>query len=134
MTREVEIAEARQACETALSKVREIQAKLKNTQNWGIFDMLAGGFLTSVVKRQKMSDINASLESLRYLVTQAQKELSDVDMTFVSNLSDTGLDFTFDVFFDNIFTDWMVQDDLRKLSGQLELLETKIQHALDTLQ
>lgn len=54
MTREVEIAEARQACETVLSKVREIQAKLKNTQNWGIFDMLAGGFLTSVVKRQKM--------------------------------------------------------------------------------
>lgn len=134
MTSEVEIAEARRACEIALSKVREIQAKLKNTQNWGIFDMLAGGFLTSVVKRQKMSDINASLESLRYLVTQAQKELSDVDMTFVSNLSDTGLDFTFDVFFDNIFTDWMVQDDLRKLSGQLELLETKIQHALDTLQ
>lgn len=134
MTREVEMAEARQACEKVLSKVREIQAKLKNTQNWGIFDLVAGGFWTSMIKRQKMGDINGALESLRYLVTQAQKELSDVDMTFVSNLSDTGLDFTFDVFFDNIFTDWMVQDDLRKLSGQLELLETKIQHALDTLQ
>lgn len=82
----------------------------------------------------KRWDINGSLESLRYLVDQAQKELSDVDMTFVSNLSNTGLDATFDIFFDNIFTDWMVQDDLRKLSGQLELLETKIQHALDTLQ
>ncbi len=55
-------------------------------------------------------------------------------MTFVSNLSDTGLDFTFDVIFDNIFTDWMVQDDLKKLSGQLDLLETKVQDALDQLQ
>lgn len=134
MTREIEIAEARQACEKVLSKVRQIQDKLRNTKNWGLFDMFAGGFLTSMIKRQKMSDINVALESLRYLVAQAQKELSDVDMTFVSNLSDTGLDFTFDVIFDNIFTDWMVQDDLKKLSGQLDLLETKVQDALDQLQ
>lgn len=134
MTREVEIAEARQACEKVLSKVRQIQDQLRNTKNWGLFDMFAGGFLTSMIKRQKMSAINDALESLRYLVAQAQKELSDVDMTFVSNLSDTGLDFTFDVIFDNIFTDWMVQDDLKKLSGQLDLLETKVQDALDQLQ
>ncbi len=38
--------------------------------------MFAGGFLTSMIKRQKMSDINVALESLRYLVAQAQKELS----------------------------------------------------------
>lgn len=50
-----EIREAIDAGNQALLKLKEAKEKLISAQNWGIFDMFAGGLLVSYVKRSRFS-------------------------------------------------------------------------------
>ena len=51
-----EMQEAVQAGERALQSLYAARDKLGSARNWGIFDMLGGGFISDFVKHSKMND------------------------------------------------------------------------------
>ena len=57
-----EMQEAVQAGERALQSLYAARDKLGSARNWGIFDMLGGGFISDFVKHSKMNDAAALME------------------------------------------------------------------------
>ena len=71
-----EAQEAIDAGERALRGLHAAEEKLKSAGNWGIFDMLGGGFFSSYVKQSKIREAKILLEQCkRGHLTEFQREL-----------------------------------------------------------
>ena len=104
-----ELAEAIEAADETIDLLDQAYASMNSARNWGFFDMVGGGFFSTMVKREKMRDgryfMNEAKKSLRKL----RNELDDVDDLPDLDLNmDDFLSFA-DIFFDGFFADWMVQ-------------------------
>ncbi|MDM8300656.1 hypothetical protein [Collinsella tanakaei] len=114
--RQREIEEAVQAADEALEHLYRARDLLHSARNWGAFDIFAGGFISSLVKRGKMSDAQDELDDARGALARLSRELRDIDGIGGLDLAGGGLSFAADVFFDNAFFDLYVQgqiDDAR---------------------
>ena len=114
--RQREISEAIQAADEALEHLYRARDLLHSARNWGAFDIFAGGFISSLVKRGKMSGAQDELDDARGALARLSRELRDIDGVGGLDLAGSGLSFAADVFFDNAFFDLYVQgqiDDAR---------------------
>ena len=75
---EREIQEALTAGENALQSLYAASEQLDSARNWGIVDLLGGGFFTDLIKHSKMGKAEEYLSQARYYLQQFQKELRDV--------------------------------------------------------
>ena len=117
---EKEKKEAIDAGNRALQSLKDAQNHLNNAKNWGIWDMLGGGFFSTMVKQSKMDQAKQDMERAKYDLKNFSKELSDVNMVCHLDIK-TGDFLSFaDFFFDGFFVDWMVQDRINQASGQVE--------------
>ena len=73
--------EAVQAGERALQSLYAARDKLGSARNWGIFDMLGGGFISDFVKHSKMNDAAALMEQAKSDIQRFQRELRDVQVS-----------------------------------------------------
>lgn len=125
---EKEIREAVYAVDTTLNHLQKAKEYLGSASNWGVFDMLGGGFITTMIKRGKMNDASACLEAAKNSVISLKKELNDVHQSIEVDL-DVGSFLTFaDYFFDGLIADWLVQskinDAQRQVNQAISMLNT----------
>ena len=73
-----EVQEAIAAGEKALRSLYAAEEKLKSAGDWGLFDMLGGGFFSSYIKHSKIRDAEALLERAKEHLLVFQRELKDV--------------------------------------------------------
>lgn len=76
-----EMQEAVQAGERVLQTLYAARDKLGSARNWGIFDMLGGGFISDLVKHSKMNDASALMEQAKSDIQRFQRELRDVQVS-----------------------------------------------------
>ena len=76
-----EMQEAVQAGERALQSLYAARDKLGSARNWGIFDMLGGGFISDLVKHSKMNDASALMEQAKSDIQRFLRELRDVQVS-----------------------------------------------------
>ena len=107
-----EIQEAIVAAETTLAYLDEAYDALSSAANWGVFDMLGGGFVASIVKRSKMDKAQGQIYMAQDSVKSLRKELADIGQTLDFSLETDGLLSALDIFCDNLFVDWAVQDQI----------------------
>lgn len=73
----VKMKRARQAGKLALESLYNVQDCLRSARNWGIFDMLGGGFLTGMVKhsriREASSQMEDAIDQVSFLLEQLQR-------------------------------------------------------------
>lgn len=109
-----EIHEAINAADDALDALRRAESSLRSAGNWGIFDMLGGGFLTDLFKHGKIDQAQAELQEARAALMRFRNELADIGRTADLDL-DMGDFLRFaDYFFDGLLADWMVQSKIRQ--------------------
>lgn len=104
-----ELREAITAADRALEGLERARLSLKSARNWGIYDILGGGFISGMIKRSKMRDAGAEMEYARQELLHFRRELEDVDQ-----LIDTGFtNFDFvafgDLFLDGLLFDLLAQ-------------------------
>lgn len=120
-SQDMERREAIQAADIALDHLYSAQDLLSSAGNWGMYDMLGGGFFASAIKRDKMRNAERELESAREALRAFVREVHDVEgMAGVHIETDDFLSFA-DMFFDNFFVDLYVQrriDDARRQLSQ----------------
>ena len=129
----LEIREAYTAGERALESLYAAQDYLRSAGNWGIFDMLGGGFISTIAKRSKMRDANACMEQAQYDLQQFQQELRDV--TAIPGLyleMDDFLGFA-DYFFDGFLADLLVQSRIREAQEKVDTAIEQVHLALAKL-
>ena len=115
-----EIQEAIQAANHALACLRQADAYLQSAKNWGLFDMLGGGALTTFFKHSKMDDARYEMERAKRALQSFRKELADVDQRLHLSL-EIGDFLTFaDYFFDGLIADWLVQSKIQDAKTQVE--------------
>lgn len=120
--------EAIDAGERALQSLYAAYNEMKGARNWGIVDILGGGFLTTMIKRSKMGNAQRLMENARIDLQAFGKELSDIQM----NLQMDNLLGFFD-YYDNFFADIMVQSQINDAGRQLETAITRVEEVLKQL-
>lgn len=131
---EKEKREAIEAGNRALCSLREARKNLQSAKNWGIWDMLGGGFISTMAKHSKMDRAKQNMEQAKYDLKKFSKELDDVNMNYHLELQ-TGDFLSFaDWFFDGFFVDWMVQDRINQASDQVSNAIYRVENILRQLQ
>lgn len=120
-TRSTVAADRREAEEAAVAATHaagwlaHAAEQLRSAGSWGTWDLMGGGMLSSMAKRSRMDEARRSIHQAGLALERLDDELDDVraDLADAPAL-ETGLaGRTMDVFFDNLVTDWLVQDEIR---------------------
>lgn len=128
-----EIQEALAAGDQVLCQISDIEDTLKSASNWGIADMLGGGFVTDMFKYGRLDDAQKQMNELNRLLRMYSKELKDLDLDLhLSAHIGSGMQFA-DFFFDNIFTDAMAFDRINKLRDQVADIRRQVEYYRDML-
>lgn len=126
--------EAIDAGNRALRSLKEAQNNLNSAQNWGIWDMFGGGFISTMAKHSKMDRAKQNMEEARHELKKFSRELNDVNMACHLEI-ETGDFLSFaDWFFDGFVVDWMVQDRIKQASSQVEEAVRRVEDILQQLQ
>ena len=124
-----EVDEAIQAGERALDSLREAKAKLNSARNWGIYDILGGGMISSMVKHSKMSSANEWVAQANRDLKRFAKELRDVDEDGLY-VQAGSLASTLDIFFDNVFSDFIVQNRINEARAEIDRMIDRIERTI----
>ena len=131
---EKEKREAADAGNRALRSLKAAQENLDSAKNWGIWDMLGGGFLSTMAKQSEMDRAKENLAKARADLKNFSRELQDVNMACHLDI-ETGDFLSFaDLFFDGFVVDWMVQDRINEASRQVEEAIHRVEGILNQLQ
>ena len=116
-----EITQTLELCDKAMDDLNDANKLLKSARNWGVFDIVGGGLIATLVKRNKMdrarkAALNAST-SLRELKEEMQDIYLHVDVDLNMNDFLSFSDYFFDGFF---FADIQVQNRINSARKKVE--------------
>lgn len=105
MNYEKECREALDAGNRALHSLKDAKGCLDSARNWGIFDMVGGGLLSSLMKRSKLSDAQELMDRARSDLQSFSKELGDIQMSGQLNVEINDFIGYADLLWDNFLID-----------------------------
>ena len=125
--------EAIKAGERALNSLSSAYFELKSARNWGIFDIIGGGFVSTLIKQTKMEKARSYMEQAKRDLRNFSRELQDVEghIDLDINLNDF-LSFA-DFFFDGLIADWLVQSKINHARSQVEEAIARVEHVMERL-
>ena len=120
---------SRNVVDTALPMVREAayqleraQSKLDSARNWGIWDLLGGGLISTLIKHGKADDANDCIRQAARLMERVRKMLPEAYVG-EAPVDEGGFGRVADGLFDGFFTDMYMQgrisDQRRAVDGML---------------
>jgi len=132
---QVEVKEAINAGEKCMSSLKELLKVLSSARSWGTADIWTknSGFI-SLIKHNKIDQANQMIVQTKAYVRKYKKELHDVKI-YLDNidLEFSGLTVTFDIVFDNIFTDLNVQGKIVNAINEVTSIINNISSSLKDL-
>lgn len=133
MAFEQEIDEALEATDYALDCLRKAESDLDSASSWGMFDILGGGLISTLIKHNDMDDAQAHMEEAKGALEKLSQALKDVD--YQINLDFTVSDFLSfaDYFFDGLLADLFVQDRINEAEQQVKEAITKVESIREQL-
>ena len=112
-----ELQEAIQAGEAALNSLQRVSTELASASNWGTWDMLGGGMITTMVKHSKIDTAKQYAHHAQQQLRRFQEELADADRRLHVSLEIDGFSKFADYFFDGLISDWIVQSKIHSASS-----------------
>ncbi len=107
---------------------------LDSARDWGIFDMLGGGLISTLAKHSKMDKASDYIEEAKEDLKAFGRELGDIKEYTNIDLS-TGDFWGFaDWFFDGLFADWAMQDRINEARSQVQQAIRKVDSILSRIQ
>jgi hypothetical protein len=84
---------------------------LDSASSWAAYDTFGGGgFLSDMIKREKMDQAVVLMRNADEALRALSRELGDLGRDGVGGIDADGMIGTFDVWFDDIFSDWTVMN------------------------
>ncbi|MFC5590089.1 hypothetical protein ACFPRA_14370 [Sporosarcina soli] len=134
MLREIE--EARDAGSKAIRALNAALDKLGSAEGMSIWDtFLGGGLVVSALKYSEMNSSDDLVHRAQRALRHFETELMDVQNAATESFKVNNNDiFTFtDVFFDNIFSDWMVHSRITDAKSKLNVVLQDVRRVQDQL-
>lgn len=108
-----ELDEALSACKKLIMSLSSAKDDLASAKNWGIFDILGGGLIPSLVKHDHIKRASQYIKDSSEKAAILSRELRDLSVFFsIEQIEIDSLSKTFDTFFDNIFSDMSIQEQI----------------------
>ena len=143
-----ELSEAIRAGKDVLASLEGVLASLQSARNWGTWDMLGGGLISTIVKHDRIDDARDGIHAVQAKLASFERELADVGERIQLGIEIGGFETFADYFFDSLIFDWAVQskinaslertlnakDVLTRVLEELKTLEGNVQNELKELQ
>lgn len=129
-----ELAEAIAAGEAALQAAERVLSELNSAHNWGTWDMLGGGLLTTAVKHSRLDEAQREVEEMQSQLRRFKTELADVTIDASLQVNVDGFLRVADFVFDNLFVDWAVLSEISRSEEQVRQVQSQIEAVLAELQ
>lgn len=130
-----ETEEAYAAGQQAAALVEQAIDLLGKAESWSTFDtFLGGGLMTDMMKYQRMDEAADLLHRADVALGNFSRELADVGIAAIGGVQVDGMTRTFDVFFDNIFSDLAVRSRIQDAGRQAETAGQAVRQALQQLE
>lgn len=129
--------EAIAAGTVALAKLRAAQKELGSASSWSTWDTWgSGGLVSSMMKHNRLDTASATLAEASQALGVLTRELQDVNVQLPGVSAPIVGSFArgIDIFFDNIFTDLMVGDQIRDASAQVDAAIANVELTMTALE
>lgn len=139
--KEKQLLEQKQVLHDVQWQASRCMDSLNDAQGYGYWDMSRGGMLLSYWKQERVQEAKEQFLQLKSLLEQAKESLM-VQETQMENVQESlgkieGMKF-FDIFLDNFFLDWSIQDHIQNAISQLQhllgILEEKLHCNIEALE
>lgn len=131
---DTEAREAHAAGLVARQHLLEAHRLLGSARGWSTWDTFGGGgLLTDMMKYDKLDQVAGTLREADHALAAFSRELADLQLVGVGGVQVDGLTRTFDVFFDNIFTDLAVRSRIQEAEVRVGQALNAVEHALNAL-
>lgn len=129
-----ELEEAFAAGQNALTTTDQIVDSLDSAESWGTWDLVGGGLVADLAKHSRLDEAQACVESLQSQLRRFKTELADVTIAADFQVNIDGFLRVADYFFDGLFADWAVLDQIHQSQDQVQNTRSQICSVLDYLQ
>ena len=128
-----EIQEAIQAGKYARSQAGRVMSALESADDWNTFDMIGGGgMITHAVKHSHLNEAEYLVSQLQSSLRKFKTELTDIHINSDLNISVDGFLKFADYFFDGLFVDWtmgeQIQESMYKVKKTKRDIESMLYH------
>ena len=133
LDRDKEIKEAIEAGYQLLNALERADRSLSSAKDWGTWDILGGGMISTMAKHSKIDDAQEEISNIQSLSRTFYRELEDID-SYEKITLEIGSFLTFaDYFFDGLLADLSVQSKLKDSSRQVRDAQNKVSRILSRL-
>ena len=112
-----ELQEAIQAGQEALGSLQQVSTNLRSAANWGAWDLLGGGMISTMAKHSKIDTAKQYAYEAQRRLRRFQEKLADAGQRLGVSLEIGGFSKFADYFFDGLIADWVVQSKIQKASS-----------------
>ncbi|MDX1478434.1 MAG: hypothetical protein R3301_12060, partial [Saprospiraceae bacterium] len=129
-----DIDEADEAGRQALALVRAMEKQLRKARDWGQWDMY-GGRSRGYLKHRSVDRARDLAHRVQHTLLRFRTELQDVFQNARIDVSVEMAEFDrfTDIFFDNLISDWVIQQKIKKALDNVIHTRRQVQHALNRL-
>lgn len=128
-----EIDEAIGAGNEVLRSIDAVQGSLRSAENWGTYDMLGGGMMATMIKRDHMKAAMDLTNHLSLTIKRFSDELDDISESFEATLDMDSFLGTADYLFDGLFVDMSVQSRINDAQNQMTALDHRVSRLIQNL-
>lgn len=128
-----EVSEAEAAGHDAVTHLDVALTQLGRAGDWALLDTMGGGWATDVMKYSRLDEATAALHQARAALAHLGTELADLGMTATDEVAVDELTRGFDVWFDNVFTDFSVAQRVERARQQAEHVRGQVAWLLGDL-
>ncbi len=131
-----EVAQAREAGTRAAAALDAALLELGSAASWSAYDTwFGGGLVSSALKHERINAAGRRIEQAQQALADLARELADVPGAtgLQSDLGISPTTRTFDVWFDNIFSDLSVRSSIKASLGRVEEARASVRDALQRL-
>lgn len=129
-----EVREALSAGRRAETGLSQVLDSLDSARDWGVWDMVGGGLLSTAMKHERLDDAQDGLRQVQRALSDFRTELADVGDIQVPDISIGSFATFADYFLDGLFVDWYVQSNIRDAQDGVSEVHCKVLAALRTLE
>jgi len=129
----IEVNEAYSIGQQAVTRLNDIKRQLDSAEGWGLFDIVGGGMVSSLIKHERMNQAKMEINRLKTLLRSYENELADVDYAEHLDIEIDGFIAFTDIFMDNIFSDFSSLNSIKKAKVQVENTYSRVYNIQERL-
>lgn len=129
-----ELQEALDAGRDVRSQVEKAIEALDSAEGWGVVDMMGGGMMTTMMKRDRMNQAKDAMIQIEYLLRKFRAELSDIAGADTVGADQFGTEWSMmDYVMDGFFIDYLVQQEITESLSNMRALAKETEQVCESI-